>query len=138
MIENQISGDRIREIEMFERVKIILIDFLRGYPAHKYYGIFEYYFEQKIATEIINQLKEDKIIKLYELNINGTPTLAYSLTGEGAQLATSLSTHRNIVRLTKNTHSSIVRLTKILGIIAGMSVIAGLIAVLPQIFFAFN
>ncbi|MFA5953527.1 MAG: hypothetical protein WC812_02965 [Candidatus Pacearchaeota archaeon] len=120
--KTEISGDRLGDIETFVRIKSILIDFLRGYPAWKYYGIFESYFNPEIAKEIIEQLKQDEIIKLWELDVKGKKVIGYSLTGKGAQLASSLRTHFGIVKLNK----VIIRLTKILGILAGMTILVGL------------
>lgn len=93
---NQVMGDRLKDIGMYNRIKLILIDFLRGYPAYKYYGIFETYFKPEIVSEILEQLKQDEIIKLWKLNIEGKEVLGYSLTGKGAQLASSFRTKRRI------------------------------------------
>ncbi len=95
-MEQRIKGDRIREISMYKKVKSILIDFLRGYPAHKYYGIIESEFDPDVATEIRNQLKEDGIIKFWKIKIGEKEVLGYSLTGKGAQLASSLSTRKRV------------------------------------------
>ena len=116
-----VAGDKLRTIETFTRIKIILVDFLRGYPVHKYYGIFESYSEPHIATQIINELHTDGIVKLWNLKVKDkqgkeVDVLGYSLTGEGAQLATSLSINFRIRKL-----------TAIATILAGMAVLVGLI-----------
>lgn len=94
--KTEMAGDRLRDIGTFDRVKMILVDFLRGYPAWKYHGIFEYYFEQDIAKEIIQELTNDGIIKLWSLDIKGQKVLGYSLTGKGAQLASTFSVRQKV------------------------------------------
>ena len=94
--KTEIAGDRLGDIGTFERVKLILIDFLRGYPAWKYYGIFEFYFKPEVAQEIIQQLTNDGVLKLWKLDVKGQQVLGYSLTGKGAQLASSFSVRKKV------------------------------------------
>lgn len=94
--KTEMPGDRLRDIGTFNRVKRILIDFLRGYPAWKYHGIFEYYFKPNIAKEIIQELNKDGIIKLCILKIKGRDVPGYSLTGKGAQLASTFSVKQKV------------------------------------------
>lgn len=90
-MQTQISGDKLKEIGTYERVKLILIDFLRGYPAWRYFGIFEYYFGEELGKKIINKLKDDEFIDVKE-----EEKTYYWLTPKGVQLASSLSTRQRV------------------------------------------
>ena len=91
-MQTQISGDKLRDIGMYNRIKLILIDFLRGYPMWRYFNIFEYYFGKELGKKIIYRLKDDGFINVKE---EGEKTY-YWLTSKGVQLASSLSTKQKI------------------------------------------
>lgn len=89
------GGDKLKDIGMYNRVKLILIDFLRGYPAWRYYGIFEFYFKGELGKKVIKDLENDGFINVKE---EGGKTW-YWLTSKGVQLASSLSIKQKVDNL---------------------------------------
>jgi hypothetical protein len=84
------SGDKLKEVETNKRVNTILIDFLRGYPIWKYWGIFEYYFGEKIGNEIIKKLEEHEILEVVYAK-NSSEKTFYSLAPKGVEVAISMT-----------------------------------------------
>tara|TARA_Y100000034_G_scaffold133548_1_gene199287 strand:+ start:158 stop:517 length:360 start_codon:yes stop_codon:yes gene_type:complete len=91
MVGKNVRGDKLDDIEEYERIKRILIDFLRGYPSWRYYGIFEYYFKER-GKNVIKKLKNDGFINVKK---EGEITY-YWLTSKGVQLASSFRTKARV------------------------------------------
>jgi len=149
-------GDEIDKVEMFEKVKSIMIEILKGYPLHIYWGIFEGRFEDNKGVGVRNELEKDGIIKYVGVDAEGKPI--YRLTPEGVKFAISL---RNLdygektakyteevsnyskevlkyARETEQFNLSIIKLTWALCYIALMALIVAIIPILPNITYFFN
>jgi len=98
ILEGVKSGDKLREIETLERIKQILIDFSRGYPLWKYYGIFEYYYGKKVGKWTIKTLEKHKILDVIWAKKKEDKT-HYSLTPKGLEIALSLSNRNDSKRM---------------------------------------
>lgn len=88
MVRTNFGGDEIDEIEMFEKIKEIMIDILRGYPAHIYWGIFEGRFEGNLGDIVRERLEEDGILK--SEGFDSEKGHVYRLTPKGVGFAVSL------------------------------------------------
>lgn len=94
MVDDFLGGDEIDKAEMFEKVKEIMIDILRGYPAYIYWGIFEGRFEGNLGVIVAQKLLDDGIIELVKdtkgnfiKDTQGKPI--YRLTPKGVEFAVS-------------------------------------------------
>lgn len=102
-ILQEVAGDELNKIETIEKIKNILIDFLRGYPAWRYYGIFEFYFPGKLGKKIIQTLKSHNVLDVLEEE----GRTYYSLKPKGIEIAISLSDREDSKRIlyyAKETH----------------------------------
>ena len=103
--EDFFRGDEIDKVEMFEKVKEIMIDFLRGYPLHIYWGIIEGRFEGNLGEKVRKRLVEDKIIEYVGFDSNKKPI--YRLTPKGVEFAVSfrnLNYGRETARYSRETY----------------------------------
>ncbi|HEA46185.1 MAG TPA: hypothetical protein ENH99_00165 [Candidatus Pacearchaeota archaeon] len=116
-MEKRVRGDRLDDIGEYERIKLILISFLRGYPSWRYYGIFEYYFKER-SKSIIDRLKEDGFVNVLEEK-NMT---YYWLTPRGVELASSLSARKSFL----STKQRVKRFKDVGLALVGMTVVIGL------------
>jgi hypothetical protein len=91
----KVAGDELAKVEMIERIRKILMDFLRGYPAWRYYGIIEFYFKGELGKKIIQILKEHEVIDVEEEK----GVTYYWLKPRGIEIAISLSNKRDSKRV---------------------------------------
>lgn len=91
MAEGIIKGSEINTIEMYEVVRITLLELLKGYPAHVYYGIFEGRFKKGIGEEVVRILEEHKLLEFKDIVVNNQKVKSYRLTPKGIEVAVSLA-----------------------------------------------
>ncbi len=156
-MENSYRGDELDKVEMFETIKEIMIDFLRGYPAHVYWGIIESRFEGNLGEIVRDKLEGDGLIEIDKARLSQK---LYRLTPEGVYFAVSLSNldysekiaeyskeisnyekrvlkyNQEVLRHTRETQEfnrRIIHLTRLLIVIGSMALIVGIIPILPNI-----
>ena len=94
MADDFFKGDEIDKAEMFEKVKDIMIEILKGYPAHIYWGIFEGRFEGNLGVIVAQRLLDDGILE-YVKDVKGVLIRdnqgkpVYRLTPKGVEFAVS-------------------------------------------------
>jgi hypothetical protein len=93
-----VSGSELDKVETIEKVKDILIEFLRGYPIWRFWGIIEGRFEKDVANAIIKELERHNILEVSWAK-EGQEKTFYSLTPEGVKIATSLSNRSDSKRV---------------------------------------
>jgi len=157
----EVAGDELDKIEMIERIKKILMDFLRGYPAWRYYGIIEFYFKGELGKRVIKVLKEHDIIDVEEEN----GRTYYWLKPKGIEITISLTNldysekiaeyskemsnyekkvleyNKEVSKYSQKTSyfsELIIWLTWLLVVIGSMSLIIGTISIFPNIINAFT
>ena len=86
-----IKGSEINTIEMYETIRITMLELLKGYPAHIYWGIFEGRFKKGIGEEVVRVLEKHKLIEAQNIKINNELKKAYRLTPKGIDVAISLA-----------------------------------------------
>ena len=91
MAEGIIKGSEISTLKMYEVVRITLLELLKGYPAHVYYGIFEGRFEKGIGEEVVRILEKHKLLEFEDVLINNQMIKSYRLTPKGIDVAVSLA-----------------------------------------------
>ena len=91
-IHKEIIGSKIIKLETNDKIKGILIDFLRGYPLWRYWGIIEGRFKGDLGNIVRDKLRDDGFIKVEEKD----GKICYWLTSKGVQLDSSLSVKRKV------------------------------------------
>ena len=90
-ISRIIKGSEINNLEMHETMRITMLELLKGYPAHLYWGIFEGRFEKGVGEEVVRILNEHKLIEIQNVRINNELKKSYRLTPKGISVAVSLA-----------------------------------------------
>lgn len=86
-----IKRSEINNLEMYKIVRITMMELLKGYPAHLYWGIFEGRFDRGVGEEVVRILEEHKLIEVQNIQINNELKKAYRLTPKGISVAVSLA-----------------------------------------------
>ena len=124
----EVAGDELDKVEMIEKIRKILMDFLRGYPAWRYFGIIESHFKGELGKRIIQVLKEHNVIEVEEEK----GITYYRLKPKGIEIAVSLSNRRDSKRVltyAQETHKfnrRIYLLTIIIGVFTTLMFLVGL------------
>jgi len=93
-----VKGSELDKVETIEKVKDILIEFLRGYPIWRFWGIIEGRFQKDVAIAIIKELERHNILEVYWAKKEQENTF-YSLTPKGVEIAISLSNRSDSKRI---------------------------------------
>ena len=91
MPDGIIKGSEINNLEMHETIRITMLELLRGYPAHLYWGIFEGRFDKGIGEEVVKILDEHKLIETKTIQLSNELKNSYRLTPKGIEVAVSLA-----------------------------------------------
>ena len=84
----KIPRGEIEGIPTITKFKGVMIELFKGYPAFKYFGIFESYFGKELGEEIVKILHQDGLLEIFPKKEN-EPT-RYRLTGDGINMAISM------------------------------------------------
>ena len=116
--EGIIKGSEINTIEMYATIRITMLELLKGYPAHLYFGIFEGRFERGIGEKVVIILNEHNLIEFQDIRINNEIKRAYHLTPKGIEVAVSLAQLKYAEKMDTFTKVIIIlgTLTSLLGI----------------------
>ena len=125
----EVAGDKLDKIEMIERIRKILTDFLRGYPAWRYYGIFEYYFHGELGKKVIQVLKDHGVIEV----LDEGERIYYWLKPKGIEIAISLSNRRDSKRVLDYAHETHKFNKQIIWLTIGLFIIGALQLILTYL-----
>lgn len=112
---------------VFTKLKIAMIELLKGYPLFKYYGIFESYFGPLHGGQIVKILEDDKFI---DVKREKDKQPEYRLTPTGINLAISminLDYSEETEKYNKNMH----KFTTWIIILTVITAIIGVIQIIP-------
>jgi len=116
MVEENVRGDEIDTITTIGTFEKIMLELFKGYPVYRYFGILEYYFG-KGANEIMNVLKDDELIEIYEnKKLN---RLEYRLKERGLNFSITMRNWRNSKEMLRYTKT----IRNLTWIITGVSVL---------------
>jgi len=128
-----VKGYETNKITTFRKLKMAMLELLKGYPLYEYFGKFEHYFGENAKT-VIEVLRKDEIIELSPYKKG--EQVRYRLNKRGIDLAISMI-NLEYSEITLNYSSGMRRLTRDILYVAMLTLIIAMVQAI-SILFQFN